>query len=74
MTKINQIGVHPIYRDKKLVAIVTRDDVSKKHITYLTEEASSEDIAELMEQESSGGGAGNYITNANPLNDTTLHI
>lgn len=43
-------GVHTIYKDKKLIAIIKRDNESTKHLVYLVSEASSEDIAELIVQ------------------------
>lgn len=44
-------GVHTIYKDNKLVAIIKRDEVSKKHLVYLVEEAVSEDIANLINKQ-----------------------
>ena len=47
MTK-NKEGVETIYKEKKLVAIIKRDDETKKHIVYLVSEATSSDIADLL--------------------------
>jgi len=44
----NKEGVFTIYKDKELVAIVKRDDESKKHLVYLVKEATGEDIIELL--------------------------
>lgn len=41
-------SVFCVYKNKELVAVVKRDDVSKKHLVYLAEEAKSEDIASLI--------------------------
>ena len=42
-------SAHMIYTEKgELIAIVKRDDISGKHITYSVNEMSSADIAELM--------------------------
>lgn len=50
MNKIEE-GVICIYDDaKNLLAIVKRDDVSKKHLVYLVSEATSPDIADLITQ------------------------
>jgi len=43
-------GVHTVYRDNKLVAIIKRDDVSKKRIVYKVEEATEEEIYQLTVQ------------------------
>jgi len=44
----NKEGVDTIYQDKKLVAIVKRDDHTKKHLVYMVQEATSEDIINLI--------------------------
>ena len=42
-------SAHMIYTDKgELIAIVKRDDISTKHLTYKVVEMNSADIAELM--------------------------
>jgi hypothetical protein len=41
-------SVFCVYKNKELIAIIKRDDTSKKHLVYLAEEASSEDIANLI--------------------------
>lgn len=46
--KMPQESVFTIYKEDTLVAIIKRDDVSKKHLVYLVEEAVSEDIANLI--------------------------
>lgn len=43
-----QEGVHTVYKDKELIAIIKRDDHSKKHLVYLVKEATSEDIFALI--------------------------
>lgn len=47
MRKVKE-GVEAIYKEDKLVAIVKRDDSTKKHLIYLVNEATSEDIADLL--------------------------
>lgn len=44
----NKEGVDTIYDDGKLVAIIKRDNESKKHIIYKVQEATSDDIAEMF--------------------------
>lgn len=41
-------GVETVYKENKLIAIIKRDDVTKKHLVYLVQEATSEDIADLL--------------------------
>ncbi len=48
MMKKMKEGVEAIYKEKKLIAIIKRDDETKKHIVYLVNEATSEDIADLL--------------------------
>jgi hypothetical protein len=43
-------GVHTVYQNKKLVAIIKRDDPTGHHLVYLTTEATSEDIADLLKK------------------------
>ena len=45
---MKQEGIYPMYKDKKMVAMIKRDDESKKHLIYITKEANSEEIAELF--------------------------
>lgn len=40
-------GVETVYKEGVLVAIVKRDEASKKHLVYLVQEATSEDIINL---------------------------
>ena len=44
-------GVFTIYKNKELVAIIKRDPNSSKHLVYMTKEATSDDIAELLKKE-----------------------
>jgi diadenosine tetraphosphate (Ap4A) HIT family hydrolase len=44
----NEEGVRTVYKDKELIAIVKRDDHSKKHLVYMVKEATSEDIISLI--------------------------
>lgn len=61
-------GVQTIYRKGQLVAIIKRDAESKKHIVYLCSEATSEDIAGLMETEINVGMThAGYTTSVMPL-------
>lgn len=43
-------GVHTVYQKNKLVAIIKRDDPTGHHLVYLTTEATSEDIADLLKK------------------------
>lgn len=43
-----QESVFTIYKEDTLVAIIKRDEISKKHLVYLVEEGTSEDIANLI--------------------------
>lgn len=46
-----QEAVNAIYNDAgELIAIVKRDDKSKKHLVYLVKEAVSEDIIGLIKK------------------------
>lgn len=42
-------GVFCVYKNGELIAIIKRDDESKKHLTYKVTEATSTDIVELLE-------------------------
>ena len=41
-------GVFTIYRAGELVAIVKRDDITKKHLVYMVRDGTGEDIVELI--------------------------
>lgn len=43
-----QEAVHTVYKDGELVAIVKRDEKTKKHLVYLVKDANSEDIINLI--------------------------
>lgn len=47
-TKIDKEGVHTVYQNEKLVAIINREQKTGHHLVYLTTEATSEDIADLI--------------------------
>jgi len=57
-----QEGVFTVYKESELVAIIKRDDISKKHIVYLCKEATGEDIAEMI-AENAGFDIQNIIEN-----------
>jgi hypothetical protein len=44
-------SVHCVYKKGELIAVIKRDDISRKHLVYLTKDATSEDIAELITNE-----------------------
>ncbi len=50
----NEEGVFTIYKNKELVAIVKRDDITKKHLVYMVKSGDSADIVGLIK-----GGAEN---------------
>ena len=41
-------GVSCVYKKRELIAIVKRDDVSKKHLVYVVEEATTPDIIDII--------------------------
>lgn len=45
---VEKEGAFMIYKDDVLVAIIKRDKSSGKHLIYITQEATSDDIAELL--------------------------
>lgn len=47
----NQESVHTVYKEGELMAIVKRDDKSKKHLVYMTREATSEEIISLIKKD-----------------------
>jgi hypothetical protein len=49
-TKIDKEGVHTVYQNEKLVAIIKREQKTGHHLVYLTTEATSEDIADLLKK------------------------
>lgn len=49
-------GVHTVYQNDKLVAIIKREQTTGHHLVYLTSEATSSDISDLL--------ANNSIKNA----------
>lgn len=49
-TKIDKEGVHTVYQNEKLVAIINREQKTGHHLVYLTTEATSEDIADLLKK------------------------
>jgi len=48
IVKTNEEGVFTVYRGEDLVAVIKRDEASRKTITYLTKEACAEDIINLI--------------------------
>jgi hypothetical protein len=49
-TKIDKEVVHTVYQKEKLVAIIKREQKTGHHLVYLTAEATSEDIADLLKK------------------------
>lgn len=49
-TIIDKEGVHTVYQQDKLVAIIKREQKTGHHLVYLTNEATSEDIADLLKK------------------------
>lgn len=45
---VKQEGVFTVYKKTELIAIIKRDEISKKHLTYLVKEATSDDLADLI--------------------------
>jgi hypothetical protein len=43
-------GVHTVYQKDKLVAIIKREQKTGHHLVYLTSEAKSDDIADLLKK------------------------
>lgn len=41
-------GVACVYKKGELIAIVKRDDVSKKHLVYVVEEGTTPDIIDII--------------------------
>jgi hypothetical protein len=45
---VEKEGAFMVYKDDVLVAIIKRDKSSAKHLVYMLQEATSDDIAELL--------------------------
>ena len=44
-------GVFCIYKEESLVAVIKRDEVSKKHLVYMVKEGDGADIVGLLKPE-----------------------